>query len=60
MHELAWIMFFCQEWGNLAMICENHWLISFRVTKQIVIRVNECVVLFLVRYFMSWTQTFFT
>ena len=31
---------------------ENHWRIASRVTK-IVIHDNECIILFLARYFMS-------
>ena len=32
---------------------ENHWQITSRVTKKIVIHGNECILLFLTRYFMS-------
>ena len=32
---------------------ENHCRIASRVTKKIVIHGNECIILFLTRYFMS-------
>ena len=60
MHELPWITIICHELGDLPMIftsdevtSENHWQITSRVTK-IVIDGNECIILFLARYFMSW------
>ena len=63
MHELPWITIFGHEWGDLPMIfmsdevtSENHWQITSRVTKKIVIHGNECIILFLTCYFMSWTQ----
>ena len=63
MHELPWITIFCHEWGDSAMIftsdevtSENHCRITSWVTKKIVIHGNECIILFLTRYFMSWTH----
>ena len=34
---------------------ENHWQNTSRVTKKIIIRGSECIILFLTRYFMTWT-----
>ena len=63
MHELPWITIFCHEWGDSAMIftsdevtSENHCRFASRVTKKFVIHGNECIILFLTRYFMSWTH----
>ena len=62
MHELPWITIFCHEWGDSAMIFtsdevtrENHCRIASR-DKKIVIHSNGCIILFLTRYFMSWTH----
>ena len=62
----AWVTVnnaFCHEWGDSAMIFtsdevtrENHCRIDSRVTKKFVIYGNECIILFLTRYFMSWTH----
>ena len=63
----AWVTvnndFFDHEWGDLPMIftsdevtSENHWQITSRVTKKIVIHGNECIILFLTRCFISWTH----
>ena len=61
MQELLWITMFCHEWDDLAMIftcdfvtSENHCLMASWVTKKIVIHGNECIILFLTRYFMSY------
>ena len=61
----AWVTvnnFFGHEWGDSAMIftsdevtSENHCRIASRVTKK-VIHGNECIILFITRYFMSWTH----
>ena len=63
MHELPWITSFCHEWGDSAMIftsdevtSENHCRIASRVTKKIAIHGNECIILFLTRYFLSLTH----
>ena len=62
MHELPWIMIFGHEWGDLPMIfksdevtSENHWQIASWVTK-IIIHSDECIIIFLICYFMSWTH----
>ena len=59
MHELSWITIclvtsevICQLFSRV----KNHWQITSRVTKKIVIDGNECIILFLTRYFMSWTH----
>ena len=62
----AWVTVnnnFCHEWGDSALIfmsdevtSENHCRIPSRVTNKIVIHGSECIILFLARYFMSWTQ----
>ena len=62
----AWVAVnneFGHEWGDLPMIftsdevtSENHWQMTSRVTKKIVIHGNKCIILFLTRYFMSWTH----
>ena len=39
------------------LTCENHWQIISRVTKKkFVTHHNECIVLFLTSFFMSWTH----
>ena len=35
---------------------ENHWQITSRVTKKIIIHGSECIILFLTSYFMPWTH----
>ena len=63
MQELPWITIFCHKCGDSAMIFtsdkvtnENHCRIASRVTKKIVIHGNECIVLLLTCYFLSWTH----
>ena len=55
--------FLGHEWGDLPTIFtsdfvtrENRWQIASRVTQKIVTYGNECVNLFLTRYFMFWTH----
>ena len=72
MHELPWITIFgsrvrrfandfhegrSHKWKSLANRL-NHWQIASRVSHEpkIVIHSNECIILFLTRYFMSWTH----
>ena len=60
----AWVTvnndFFCHEWGHSAMIFTSHEWQSLpnRLTsdKKFVIHGNECIILFLTHYFMSWTH----
>ena len=68
MHELPWITIFWSrvgwfandfhEWrrSRVFVTSENHWQITSRVTKQIVIHGNKCIILFLTRCFISWTH----
>ena len=57
---VTWITIFCHEWGDPAMIFTsdfvNHCRIASRVTKNVFIHGNECIILFLMCHFMSWTQ----
>ena len=60
----AWVTvnndFFCHKWGDSAMIfTRDEWKsLPNRLTrdKKIVMHGNECIILFLTRYFMSWTH----
>ena len=56
MHELLWIMIF-GSWVKL-FTSANHWQIPSWVTPKIVIHGNECIILFLTCYIMSWTHNF--
>ena len=59
MHELPWITIcFAHEWDDLPMILSRVKIIgkSHHEWPKIVIHGNECIILFLTRYFMFWTQ----
>ena len=46
----------CQWFSRVTKSLANHWQITSRVTKKIVIHGNECIIFFLTGYFISWTQ----
>ena len=52
MHELPWKTIWGHEWGEWKLLAN-------RITSdpKIVIHGNECIILFLTRYLMSWTHT---
>ena len=65
----AWVTvnndFFGHEWGDLAMIFTSDEVTSEKSLvndltsgQNIVIHGNECIILFLTRYFMSWAHSF--
>ena len=63
MHDLPYITIFCHELGDSARVFTsdevtsgNHCRIASPVTKN-VIHGNECIILFLTRYFMSWIHS---
>ena len=62
MHELPWITFWGHEWGDLPAIFTSDEVTSqsnrIMSDPKIVIRGNECIILFLTHYLMSCTHNF--
>ena len=63
MHELPWKTIFGSRVRRFANNCHEWWShewksLANRITSdpKIVIRGNECIILFLTRYLMSWTH----
>ena len=62
MHELPWITIFGHDWGDLPIFSwvTKSWVKiigkSLHEWSKIVIYGNEWIILFLTRYFMSWTH----
>ena len=62
MHELPWITIFGHDWGDLPIFSwvTKSWVKiigkSLHEWSKIVIYGNECIILFLTCYFMSWTH----
>ena len=63
MHELPWIMIFWSRVGWFANEFHEWWSHEWKSLtnhptsdQEVVIHGNECIILFLTRYFISWTH----